>query len=232
MNVKKVFEVSLSMVLCLGLMMVMAGCSSDSSDDSTNPTTPTTDSNLVINDALTNGKSDYGAANGGSFSAAGFTVNNGQGEYLAYSTTIQGNIRVEFDAIGSWSRAGEAIFLEIFDTSHNTSWAGGSSAWATNSLFQIMVSYPAFRVKRGGYNNYTHDWLGPFDWDSATNYHWVFSITNGSCQVTRNGQPMGAGSMMGYSPQAPLNIRIGGTWDPTWGSLAGITYSNVKVYKQ
>ena len=193
-------------------------------------------SNALIFDPLTTGSSNYGAANGGTFSAAGFRVNSSQGEYLAYSTPItSGNIRVEFDAIGFQLGREKDILIEIFDASHNTSWAGGSSAWATNSLFQIMVAGwngGTVRIKAGGYNNFRADYIGPYAWDSATSYHWVFSITNGSCQVTRNGQTLASGAMGGYNPRAPLNIRIGGTWDPVWTGVAGITYSNVKVYKQ
>ena len=250
MNRQKLCEIYLRMAVCVGMMLGMASCGSDSFDDAidiptltTTPTpavTPTpaaiptaaANANLVMNDPLTTGTSNYGAAHGGTFSAAGFRVNSSQGEYLAYSTSIQGNIRVEFDAIGYQLGADKSIFLEIFDTSHNTSWVGGTSAWATNSLFQILLSGPSVRIKVGGYNNWRAEWMGPYAWDSATNYHWVFSITNGRCEVTRNGQTMASGAIGGYNPRAPLNIRIGGTWDPVWTGVAGITYSNVKVYKQ
>ena len=40
-------------------------------------------SNALIFDPLTTGSSNYGAANGGTFTSAGFTVNNNRGEYLA-----------------------------------------------------------------------------------------------------------------------------------------------------
>lgn len=256
MNRQKLSSIYLMIVMGVGLMAVMTGCGSDSFDTSTTvlsatptpsaiPTvipsaTPTVvaDANLMIDDPLTNGRT-VGQAHGGEWIIGqGYKVTYAKGQYLSYATNIIGSIRVEFDVQGLSAQAVEKAFLiEIFDTPQEASWNGVSSAWTTNNRFEVMKPDGRIRFKAGGKGQWelgiggNEKYVGPLEWNSYTTYHWVFSISNGYCQVMRNGQILVATSSA-FQPIARLNIRIGGTWEEVYSGIPNAIYANVKVYRQ
>ena len=185
---------------------------------------------LVISDPLTNGES-VGTAVGGAFTAEGYRLDSDSGSYLAYSTGITGSIRVEFDATGYQTYEGgeKRIVIEIFDTSHETSWGAGP-VWDTASLCQVKKVDDRIRIKSGARGSWAPEgaYVGSFDWSSYMVYHWVINAQNGVLDVTRNGEAIIAGESTAFMPSEPMNIRIGGSWSD-YGS-AGVTYSNVQIY--
>jgi hypothetical protein len=119
------------------------------------------------------------------------------------------------------------IVIEIFDSPHEVSWLGGSSAWETYDLYQIKKVDERIRLKAGGKGSWGGGYVGSFGWDANTTYHWVITIQDGYTEVTRNGEMVVSESIPEFQPFAPLNIRIGGSWCDS-GS-AGVTYSNVSI---
>lgn len=255
MKQQKLFKVCAVVIVCMGMMLSMVGCDpyqyQEQEQNTTSPTDPsggsiapqptvapnpggttTIDLNLVINDPLTNGKT-LGTAEGGTFTAEGFRVNSDNGEYLAYSTSLTDNIRVEFDAKG-YTIPGDGekrIVIEIFDTSHDTMWGAGP-VWDTNALCQVKKVDAQMRIKVGAKSVWgpVPPYVGYFGWDANTTYHWVVKLTNGTLDVTRNGEQIMTSFASAFQASAPLNIRIGGSW---WDKGSGnVTYSNVKIYKQ
>jgi hypothetical protein len=248
MKLWKLWRVCLAITFCIGLLGLVTSCTffeHDDNDGNTpkDPTIPMEGeerpTNLVIDDPLTNGKSNYAAAYGGEFTLEGYKVNSAQGQYLAYSTDIIGDIRVEFDAKGFNYGGGKDIIIEIFDSPHDAAWVGGNEfVWRTYSFFQIVFAgfNGKIRIKAGrGVDDdggTRAEYVGPFDWDPDRNYHWVFLLKDGYCEITRNGEMLVSGSTASFQPFAPLNMRIGGTWHPVHTGVAGVTYSNVRVYRE
>ena len=186
-------------------------------------------SGALIYDPLTNGAS-VGMAYGGTFTSAGYRLDSTVGSYLAYSTGITtGGIRVEFDATGyqTYEDGVKKVVIEIFDTSHDTSWAAGP-VWETSSLCQVKKVDEKIRVKVGASGAWEDEYVGSFDWNGYMTYHWVINVQNGVLTVTRNGETVASKSSQFNPAGAALNVRIGGSW---WDNgSAGVTYSNVVIY--
>lgn len=251
MNVKQSGRKYVGLVLWVGFIMAFAGCNKleDPTVPSHPPITTTVEGPVVwenqptttttttvrptgvnsVFDPLTTGRSDYEAANGGIFSADGFTVTTDFGEYLAYSTSVSSAIRVEFDAWGydPNENGQKSIVVQIFDSSHEESWLGGSSAWATYNFYEIKKVDDRIRLKAGGRDSYIAEYVGSFDWDFYTTYHWVITIADGTTEITRDGELIASMSIPDFQPSGDLNIRIGGSWCDA-GS-ANVTYSNVVI---
>jgi hypothetical protein len=226
-----------------------------------NPTNPTPNppvttgggpGQLVFADPLTNGTT-FGTAVGGEFTPRGYYFPTHWGAYLGYATQMSDGFRVEFDAIGYTSMeedggAGKMVIFEMFDAPLGLDWSGASSAWSNNSLFQfvkrgtfqgqVLHMTDGIRVKCGGgghfeeYATYSgHSPAGhPIAWNPSSLYHWSFSFLNNHVTVTRNGQTMFDISCPGLVSGRPMTIGIG-TSGTTYSSVAGVTYSNVALYR-
>jgi hypothetical protein len=245
----------LIVLLCLGMIVILANCGgSGDSKKSGDPTSPGAESdldpNLVIDDPLTNGQTVGDGAYGGIFRADGFEVTTNYHGYLAYSTDIIKNIRIEFDARGyvPWEDDegdGKMVIVEIFDSPHSLIWNGPAYDsqyclfhFRKRGLYEGQYHYKVdgVEIKFGGKGNTDEvaTWNGspaghPLEWDEDETYHWVIIIQNGTMEITRNEQVIFAEDCSEFDPDYPLNVRIGGVPYPGRSGSQGVIYSNVKI---
>lgn len=219
----------------------------------------TTDTNtnvtgtLAIDDPLTNNQS-RATVHGGLFTTEGYKVTTTVGGYLAYSTDIRKNIRIEFDAKGYRAKEddgteGKIIIMEVFDTDHGHAWVGHEMYDSPYCLYHLRkrglyqgqdhIKVDGLQLKFGGKgrNHEYSTWQGhgasghPLSWDPYTTYHWVFTIQNGTTRMTRNGQVIFDQPVHEFDPDGALNIRIGGAGYAGRTGSRDVTYSNVKIYR-
>jgi hypothetical protein len=212
-------------------------------------TVPEGAENLVVNDPLTNGTT-IGAVAGGEFTPEGYRVLTNNGGYVMYATDIIRNIQVEFNAKGyipgENSVSAKLTVLEMFDADPYTPW---NLVWRDidSFLWQLRkrgaggIVTDALDLKFGCERRHVGKefwgWRGdclagnPIEWDPNKLYRWVVTVSEGRTEVIRNGQLMySVDSAVGFAPDGPLVVRIGGTSYGAEGPR-GVAYSNVKIYR-
>lgn len=216
--------------------------------------TPTQDPNLVIFDPLTD-NTTKGKAHGGVFTPDGYKMTENPGGYIAYSTDIVKNIRIEFDAQGFVPEEdigdGKMVLMQMFDCPHEYD-CNGEGVWRSQySLYeirkrgkwqgQVVDKTDCLHLKCGGKDREALELvtcfpghalvLGPIEWNPAVKYHFLVTLKDSRTEIFRNDQKIfSADCSHSFTPDGKLNLRLGGTWFGRIG-CTNVTYSNVKIFR-